>query len=73
MSNNNDNVQCDACGVDFTVSIAVGGFLFMSKAICPICAPNWESTAKNYKETHFITKRCPDGKPFADWVREDLR
>lgn len=67
------SVICDLCGEDKTESKVSGGFLFQSKAVCPDCAPNYEASAKRYSELHFIRARCPEGKSFADWVREDLR
>lgn len=66
-------VLCDDCGEDFTDSPAVGGILFVSRACCPSCAPRWEANAKKYGEDRYIRARCPEGKSFADWVREDLR
>jgi hypothetical protein len=68
-----NRVVCDDCNEDYTDSQETGGILFQSKAICPKCAPKWESTAKGYGEERFIKARCPEGKAFADWVREDLR
>lgn len=67
-------VVCDDCNRDFTNSPMIGGIYgFGSKAICPICTPKWLADAKRYGEERFIKARCPDDKPFADWVREDLR
>jgi len=62
-------VICDACGVDYSTSDAVGGFLFASKAICPRCAPRFEKDAVKYGEQHFITKRAGD-KTFREFVLE---
>ena len=62
-------VLCDMCGTDFTDRNDVGGMLFGSKAVCPVCVPGVESDAKKYNETSLIRERCPDGKSFADWVR----
>lgn len=66
-------VLCDDCSGDFTESSSHGGLLFGSKAICPACAPKWEANAKRYNEEQYIRARCPVGKSFAGWVREDLR
>ena len=66
-------VLCDDCNEDFTDSDRSGGIQFMSRAICPDCAPKWELDARKHGETHHIKARCPEGKSFADWVREDLR
>lgn len=66
-------VFCDDCGEDFTDSPVEGGMLFGSKALCPTCTPKWEKGAKEYGEEHFIRARCPAGKTYANWVRQDLR
>lgn len=68
-----DRVLCDDCGDDYTDSPDQGGFLFLSKAICPECAPDYEKCIAEHGEEHHIRGRCPVGKSFADWVREDLR
>ena len=68
-----DRVLCDDCSKDFTDLPDKGGILFTSKAICPECAPKWEASAKRFNETKHIRAICPEGKSFADWVREDLR
>ena len=66
-------VLCDLCNGDFTKSTRTGGFLFGSKAVCPDCAPAFEKSVREYGEEHYIRGRCPDGKSFADWCRDDLR
>jgi len=66
-------VVCDFCAADFTNSDRTGGFLFQSKAVCPDCAARTLPEIKSYGEEHFIRARCPEGKSFAQWVREDLR
>ena len=66
-------VFCDDCGDDWTERTESGGILFQSKALCPECAPKWERNAAKYGEQRFIRGRCPQGKAYADWVREDLR
>lgn len=66
-------VYCDFCGDDYTNSPDQGGLMFGSKATCPKCVPKIESSSKRYGEEHFIRSRCPEGKSFANWVREDLR
>jgi hypothetical protein len=63
-------VCCDSCGKDWTESPQTGGFLFLSKAICPDCAPDYEKEATQYGEQAFIRARCPERVSFADWVRE---
>ncbi len=66
-------VFCDSCNREFTGSKEGGGIQFQSKAIGPCCAEHWERAAVKHNETGFIRARCPDGKSFADWVRDDLR
>jgi hypothetical protein len=66
-------VFCDDCNADYTERKESGGILFQSKAICPTCAPKWLANAFKYGEQGFIRGECPDGMPFADWVRECLR
>lgn len=66
-------VVCDGCNKDFTESMESGGIQFETKAFGPCCQESVERSAEKYKETHFIKARCPEGKSFADWVREDLR
>jgi hypothetical protein len=66
-------VLCDDCGGDFTFRDDVGGILFVSRALCPSCAVRWEAGAEKDGELEFIRARCPEGKSFADWVRQDLR
>ena len=66
-------VFCDSCGEDWTERKETGGFLFGSYAYCPECAPRNLARIKQYGEEWHIKARCPEGKSFADWVREDLR
>jgi hypothetical protein len=63
-------VVCDFCDADYTDSADAGGFIFSSKAVCPKCAPATLESAARYGEQRFIRARCPDGKSFADFVRE---
>lgn len=72
--NPGNRVLCDSCDVDFTDLTESGGiFGFGRKAICPRCAPRWIANAKKDNELHFIKASCPEGKSFADWVRQDVR
>ena len=67
-------VICDFCSEYWTDRTESGGFIgFGSKACCPDCVPRMEALAKKYNEEDAILARCPDGKSFADWGREDLR
>jgi hypothetical protein len=66
-------VFCDYCGEDWTERTESGGFLFGDKAVCPTCAPKSLASIKSYGEERYIRGTCPEGKSYADWVREDLR
>lgn len=66
-------VICDLCSKDWTFRTESGGFLFLSKVVCPDCAPEFEQDVIREDETEFIRAYCPKGKSFADWVRQDLR
>lgn len=68
-----DVVVCDLCNKNWTTSDKSGGFLFGSNAVCPDCEDEFLATVKKCRETHLIRAQCPEGKSFADWVRDDLR
>lgn len=69
-----DRVVCDICGGEWTDRPETGGIYgFGSKAICPDCTPGYLEAAKRHNEARYIKARCPAGKSFADWVRQDLR
>lgn len=68
-----DEVYCDICNKNYTNLPDKGGIQFESKAVCPECTPRIEQNAKRYREERFIKATCPEGKSFANWVREDLR
>lgn len=64
-----ETVICDmACGDDYTGKPDEGGFLYMSKAVCPKCAPDFERTVREYGEEGYIKARCPEGMSFHKWV-----
>lgn len=63
-----DCVVCDICSKDFTDSKEQGGFLFMSKGICPDCAPRLEQNAIKYNEQEYIRDRARPGETFRDFV-----
>jgi len=63
-------VLCDLCNADWTDRKESGGFLFVSKGVCPTCAPGFEAEVKSCGEEEFIRGRCIPGMSFADWVRE---
>lgn len=65
-----DIVVCDICDEDFTDSQEQGGFIFGSNAYCPRCAKRSLPDIKKYGEESYIRATCPDGKPFADFVRK---
>lgn len=66
-------VLCDFCNKDFTNSQESGGFLFGRYGIGPCCAVRARSDIERYGETVYIRATCPEGKSFADWIREDAR
>src|SRR5262245_33903899 len=66
-------VVCDDCGTDWTDRPESGGLIYGSHAVCPDCAPKAEADLVRLHEEHLIGARCPPGKSFADWVRDDLR
>lgn len=68
-----NNVVCDLCNADFTSSDVSGGFLFMSKGVCPTCAPEFEKKIIGFGEQQFIRARCPSGMSFANWIRNVIR
>jgi hypothetical protein len=63
-------VLCDVCGEDFTDSPVRGGFLWLSKAVCPTCAPRIYQLVLDSGELWTIKERCPDSMTFVDWCRE---
>lgn len=65
-----DIVVCDVCSDDYTESDDKGGFIFGSYAYCPKCAAEHEPLIEREGEAHYIRARCPEGKSFADFVRE---
>jgi hypothetical protein len=68
------NVRCDLCNKDFTNSPATGGIYGLgTKGICPECAPRVLEECERTGELEFVTARCPEGKAFADWIREVIR
>lgn len=65
-----DSVQCDLCSKEYKGSDAKGGFLFMSKGVCPECAPKFEADCRNYGEEGFIRARCPPQMTFHAWIMQ---
>jgi hypothetical protein len=63
-----DTVVCDLCNRDYTDDSSIGGFLFGSKGVCPMCAPVFEQSVKKYGEEAFIKARAMDGEPFKDFI-----
>lgn len=62
-------VRCDFCDADFTDSEESGGVLFQSKAVCPRCVPKLMRDVVKWGEERFLCGECPEGVPFAVWVR----
>lgn len=54
-------VICDICDKDYTLSNAVGGFLFLSKGVCPDCAPRFLASVKKYHEEKLIRAKAQEG------------
>lgn len=65
-----NTVVCDLCNADYTNSDDKGGFLFMSKGVCPKCAPRFEAEAKKYNEEGFIKARAKPEQTFRDFILE---
>ena len=68
-----DTVKCDFCGDDYTHSDLKGGFLFQSKAVCPVWAPESLKSIRKYHEEQFIKPYCPEDMTFRAWVLNVLR
>jgi hypothetical protein len=66
-------VLCDWCDKDHTDSPVSGGFMFGQRATGPCCAARIERNATSAREAHLIGARCPDGMPFANWIRDTIR
>ncbi len=66
-------VVCDCCTTDMTDSPRAGGFTFDGFggiwAAGPCCAGLEEARMRASGNGGLITGRCPQGMPFADWVR----
>ena len=62
-----DFVQCDLCGATADDSM-VGGFIFSSNAVCPICAPSMMEDIKKYGEESYIKLRAEPGETFKAMV-----
>ena len=65
--------RCQAIDGDWTDRPESGGFMFGSYAYCPWCAEEAEPRIEGYGETWNIRARCPQGMPFADWIRDVIR
>lgn len=63
-----ETVLCDLCNEDYTNSDEKGGFLFLSKAVCPKCAPNFLTSVKKYGEERFIRAQVNSDESFKDFV-----
>ncbi len=62
-----ERVFCDICGSEWTGKPDSGGFLFESKAVCPICAPRFMVHIIQSNEQEFIRAECPPEKSFWQW------
>ena len=63
-------VVCDLCNKDFTNLQDPGGLLLGSKGVGPCCAEKFEKDVRRFGEESYIRARCPEGKPFAEWILE---
>lgn len=62
------HVECDMCCRDCTDSTECGGFIFESKAVCPLCGPNILALAKKYNEERYVKVKCPQDVEFRHFV-----
>lgn len=65
-------VLCDLCNEDYTDKLDTGGCLVDSYACCPECTKKMQTDA-NAEDPFMLNDVCPNGVPFAIWVRQDLR
>ena len=63
-----NEVYCDMCGDDYTHSDKIGGFLFGSKACCPVCQSAMIPDIKKYDEEYLIRDIASDGETFNQFV-----
>lgn len=59
-----DTVVCDWCNMEFTNSVATGGGVVGSEAVCPYC---WGMVLKNADGV----KRCPRTMTFKEFVMKE--
>lgn len=65
----NHEVLCDICNADWTDSPETGGFLLLSKGVCPVCEPRMKALVAKHNEEWSIKGECPEDISFADWIR----
>jgi hypothetical protein len=63
-----DQVYCDLCGEDYTHSDETGGFLFLSKGVCPKCAPGFMKTIKACNKKKYIKALNNNQTPFREFI-----
>lgn len=63
-----NKVVCDYCNKDYTDSDEVGGILFGSNAVCPICTPELLESIAKYKEEFYIKATANLNESFRDFV-----
>lgn len=63
-------VLCGDCGKDYRWSRETGGLMYKGRFIGPCCVDRWKLMANRYADGKqlFITERCPEGVPFAEWA-----
>ena len=64
-----DRVVCDYCNADYSHSDKVGGILFGSYAICPLCSVSALKTIARYQEEHYIKARAGENETFYNFVQ----
>ena len=62
-----ERVFCDWCDAEWTNRKESGGFLLISKAICPDCAPKVMADLIRNGELQYVRADCPEGLSFRDW------
>lgn len=67
-------VLCDLCNTDFSEGKEAagerGGFIYLSKGVCPRCAPDFYKLIKQYDEQEHIKALCPTTKTFREFILE---
>lgn len=65
-----DEVLCDLCNKSWKGLPDSGGYVFMSKAVCPDCADEFLKGIKKYNEEKYIKATCLPDCSFYDFVMQ---